>query len=125
MVINMEANLSLKLVKIFRVYLKVLPIILAITSFANCFLAYLGFQFKIYAHMFFFLIISFIYVASYVLKFCEYHRISLHYIVIIYIINCYDYYIGIPINYIELFMMYSMITFLAIIVGIYLKLKQI
>lgn len=121
----MEANLSLKLVKIFRVYLKVLPIILAITSFANCFLAYLGFQFKIYAHMFFFLIISFIYVASYVLKFCEYHRISLHYIVIIYIINCYDYYIGIPINYIELFMMYSMITFLAIIVGIYLKLKHI
>ena len=125
MVINMEANLSLKLVKIFRVYLKVLPIILAITSFANCFLAYLGFQFKIYAHIFFFLIISFIYVASYVLKFCEYHRISLHYIVIIYIINCYDYYIGIPINYIELFMMYSMITFLAIIVGIYLKLKHI
>lgn len=125
MVINMEANLSLKLVKIFRVYLKVLPIILAITSFANCFLSYLGFQFKIYAHIFFFLIISFIYVASYVLKFCEYHRISLHYIVIIYIINCYDYYIGIPINYIELFMMYSMITFLAIIVGIYLKLKHI
>ena len=125
MVINMEANLSLKLVKIFRVYLKVLPIILAITSFANCFLAYLGFQFKIYAHIFFFLIISFIYVASYVLKFCEYHRISLHYIVVIYIINCYDYYIGIPINYIELFMMYSMITFLAIIVGIYLKLKHI
>lgn len=125
MVINMEANLSLKLVKIFRVYLKILPIILAITSFANCFLAYLGFQFKIYAHIFFFLIISFIYVASYVLKFCEYHRISLHYIVIIYIINCYDYYIGIPINYIKLFMMYSIITFLAIIVGIYLKLKHI
>lgn len=125
MVINMEERLNLKLVKIFRIYLKVLPIILAITSFANCFLAYLGFQFKVYAHIFFFLIISFIYVASYVLKFCEYHRISLHYIVIIYIINCYDYYIGIPIDYIELFMIYSIITFIAIIIGIYLKLKQI
>ena len=125
MVINMEEKLSIKLVKIFRIYLKLLPIILAITSFANCFLAYLGFQFKIYAHIFFFLIISFIYVASYVLKFCEYHRISLHYIVLVYIINCYDYYIGIPINYIELFMMYSMITFVAIIIGIYLKLKHI
>lgn len=125
MVINMEEKLSLKLVKIFRIYLKVLPIILAITSFTNCFLSYLGFQFKIYAHIFFFLIISFIYVASYVLKFCEYHRISLHYIVIIYIINCYDYYIGIPINCIDLFMIYSMITFITIIIGIYLKLKQI
>lgn len=125
MVINMEEKLSIKLVKIFRIYLKVLPIILAITSFANCFLAYLGFQFKIYAHIFFFLIISFIYVASYVLKFCEYHRISLHYIVIIYIINCYDYYIGISINYIELFMLYSMITFITIIIAIYFKLKNI
>ena len=125
MVINMEEKLSIKLVKIFRIYLKVLPIILAITSFANCFLAYLGFQFKIYAHIFFFLIISFIYVASYVLKFCEYHRISLHYIVIIYIINCYDYYIGIPINYIGLFMLYSMITFITIFIAIYLKLKHI
>lgn len=123
--INMEEKLSIKLVKIFRIYLKILPIILAITSFTNCLLAYLGFQFKIYAHIFFFLIISFIYVASYVLKFCEYHRISLHYIVLIYTINCYDYYIGIPINYIELFMMYSMITFVTIIIAIYLKLNHI
>ena len=123
--INMEEKLSIKFVKVFKIYLKVLPIILAITSFSNCLLSYLGFQFKIYAHIFFFLIISFIYVASYVLKFCEYHRISLHYIVIIYIINCYDYYIGIPINYIELFMMYSIITFITIIIAIYLKLKRI
>ena len=121
----MEGNLSLRLVKIFRVYLKILPVILAITSFANCTLAYLGIQLKVYAHIFFLFIISFIYIASYVLKFCEYHRISLHYIVIIYIINCYDYYIGIPIDYIEVFMIYSIITFIAIVIGIYLKLKNI
>ena len=125
MVIVMEGNLSLKLVKLFRLYLKVLPIILGITSFANCLLAYFGIQLKIYAHIFFFLIISFIYIASYVLKFCEYHRISLHYIVIIYLINCYDYYIGIPIDYIGLFAIYSIITFIAIIIGIYFKIKRI
>ena len=96
----MEANLSLKLVKIFRVYLKLIPIVLAIASFANYIFAYNGIQLKFLAHLFMILLISFIYVASYVLKFCEYHRISLHYIVIIYIINCYDYYIGIPINYV-------------------------
>ena len=123
--INMEANLSLKLVKIFRVYLKLIPIVLAIASFVNCIFAYNGIQLKFLAHLFMILLISFIYVASYVLKFCEYHRISLHYIVIIYIINCYDYYIGIPINYIELFMMYSIITFVAIVIGIYFKLKHI
>lgn len=125
MVINMEEKLSIKLVKIFRIYLKLIPVVLAIASFANCIFAYYGIQLKFLAHLFMILLISFIYVASYVLKFCEYHRISLHYIVVIYIINCYDYYIGIPINYIELFMMYSMITFVAIVVGIYLKLKHI
>ena len=125
MVINMEERLSLKLVKIFRIYLKVLPIILAITSFTNCFLSYLGFQFKIYAHIFFFLIISFIYVASYVLKFCEYHRMFLHYIVITYIIKCYDYYIGIPLNDFNMLVIYSIILFFTIIIAIYLKLKHI
>lgn len=121
----MEEKLSLKLVKIFRIYLKILPIILAITSFANCALAFCGIQLKVYTHIFFFLIISFIYVASYVLKFCEYHRISLHYIVTIYIINCYDYYIGIPVYYKELFIIYSIVTFVAICFGIYFKLKNI
>lgn len=125
MVIRMEANLSLKLVKLFRIYLKLIPIILATLSFLNCVVAYFGLELKLLAHAFMFFLISFIYVASYVLKFCEYHRISLHYIVLIYIINCYDYYIGIPINYIELFMMYSMITFITIIIAIYLKLKHI
>ena len=123
--IDMETKLSLKLVKLFRIYLKILPIILATTSFSNCVISYFGVQLKIYAHIFFFLIISFIYISSYVLKFCEYHRISLHYIVIIYIINCYDYYIGIPVNYIELFMIYSIITFIAIFIGICFKIKHI
>ena len=121
----MEENLSLKLVKIFRIYLKLIPILLAIASFVNCIFAYYGIQLKVLAHLFMILLISFVYVASYVLKFCEYHRISLHYIVIIYIINCYDYYIGIPIDYKELFILYSIITFFTIIIAIYLKLKNI
>ena len=123
--INMEANLSLKLVKLLRIYLKLIPVIIAILSFVNCIFAYYGIQLKFLAHAFLFLLIGFVYIASYVLKFCEYHRISLHYIVVIYLINCYDYYIGIPINYIELFMLYSMITFIAIAIGIYFKLMNI
>ena len=123
--IKMEANLSLKLVKLLRIYLKLIPILIAILSFANCVCAYFGMQLKFLAHAFLFLLIGFVYIASYVLKFCEYHRISLHYIVVIYIINCYDYYIGIPVDYIELFMIYSMITFITIIIAIYFKLKNI
>ena len=42
--------------------------------------------------------IVFLYLSSYVFKFCEYHRMFLHYVVVTWIINTIDYYIGIPIN---------------------------
>ena len=43
----------------------------------------------------------FLYLSSYVFKFCEYHRMFLHYVVVTWIINTIDYYIGIPINDLE------------------------
>lgn len=121
----MEEKLSLKLVKIFRIYLKIIPILLLILNATNCVISYFGYEFKLIAHSFVFLLISFIYIASYVLRFCEYHRIGLHYTVVIYLINCYDYYVGIPTSDFEMLMIYSIITFIAIIIAIYLKLKNI
>lgn len=123
--IKTEEKLSLKLVKLFRIYLKLIPIILATLSYLNCVVAYFGIQVKVLAHCFMFFLISFIYVASYVLKFCEYHRMFLHYIVIIYLINCYDYYIGISFNDTEMFIFAGIITFLVMLLTLYLKLKYI
>lgn len=40
----------------------------------------------------------FMYLSSYVFKFCSYHRIFLHYILFNIVINCIDWYIGIPLN---------------------------
>ena len=125
MVIRMEANLSLKLVKIFRIYLKLIPIVLATLSFLNCVIAYFGLELKLLAHAFMFFLISFIYIASYVLKFCEYHRMFLHYIVVIYIINCVDYYIGIPFNDIEILITTFILTFIMLVITLYLRLKRI
>lgn len=123
--IKEEAKLSLKLVKLFRIYLKLIPIILAILSYLNCVVAYFGIQVKVLAHAFMFFLISFIYIASYVLKFCEYHRMFLHYIVVIYLINCYDYYIGISFNDTEMFIVTGILTFLAMVLTLYFKLKNI
>ena len=121
----MEEKLSLKLVKVFRIYLKLIPIVLATLSFLNCVVAYFGLEFKLLAHAFMFFLISFIYVASYVLKFCEYHRMFLHYIVVIYIINCIDYYIGIPFNDIEILITTFILTFIMLVITLYLRLKRI
>lgn len=123
--INVEEKLSLKLVKLFRIYLKLIPITLAILYFINTIISYFGIQIKLIAHIFVALCISFIYLASYVLRFCEYHRMFLHYVVVLYLLKCYDYYIGIPLDDFNLFVMYSCITFIILIITLYLRLKRI
>ena len=67
----------------------------------------------------------FLYLVSYTFRFCAYHRMFLHYVVALYLIKCYDYYIGIPLNDFNLLVMYSCITFIALIITLYLKLKNI
>lgn len=127
MVTNMEEkrNVNKKLLVIFRFMLKLIPIVLAILQVLNTIIAYFGIHIKAFAHCFVFCLIGFIYIASYLLKFCEYHRMFLHYIVIIYIINCIDYYIGIPFNDYNLFIMYSIITIIALFLILYFKIKNI
>ena len=99
--------------------------ILAILYFINTIISYFGIQIKLIAHVFVFLCISFIYLSSYVLHFCEYHRMFLHYIVIMYLIKCYDYYIGIPVGDFDMLIIYSIISFISLVIILYLKLKKI
>jgi hypothetical protein len=40
----------------------------------------------------------FMYLTSYVFKFCNYHRIFIHYIAFVELLNLTDYYFGIPIS---------------------------
>ena len=125
--INMEENqkLNRKLLVIFKWSLKLIPIILAGLQGLNTIISYFGIHIKAFAHCFVFCLIGFVYIASYLLKFCEYHRMFLHYIVIIYIINCIDYYIGIPINDYDLLILYSIITTISLFIILYLKIKNI
>lgn len=46
----------------------------------------------------------FLYLASYVFRFCEYHRMFLHYVVANNALTYADYYIGLPIDNATLFM---------------------
>ena len=124
---NMEENqkLNRKLLVIFKWSLKLIPMILAGLQGLNTIISYFGIHIKAFAHCFVFCLIGFVYVASYLLKFCEYHRMFLHYIVIIYIINCIDYYIGIPIDDYDLLILYSIITIISLFIILYLKIKNI
>ena len=68
--------------------------------------------------------ILFIYVASYTFRFCEYHRIFLHYIVVTWIINIIDLYIGIPVNDIEYLCLKMIVVGVSLFIILYFYLKR-
>ena len=97
----MAENLSNKtLYKIFLVLLKIIPMIISFCMILNTFLSYLYINTEILSIFggVSFLTIVFLYIASYVFKFCNYNRMFIHYITIQWIINLIDYYIGIPLS---------------------------
>lgn len=65
--------------------------------------------------------ILYLYVASYVFKLCNYYRMFLHYSVIVDLINVYDYYVGLPLDDLNLFMILMTISIITMLIVIYLK----
>nr|DAI45556.1 MAG TPA: hypothetical protein [Bacteriophage sp.] len=70
------------------------------------------------------LTLLFLYISSYVFKFCKYHRMFIHYTTLIWALNILDLYVGIPINDRELLIMYLSITGIFLFVILYLYVKS-
>lgn len=119
----MEVNSTKNLVKKFVLATKILPMVIAAIHFTNILISYLyGNDIPLnYIGGVSLLSVLYLYFASYVFKLCEYYRMFLHYIVICNVINIYDYYIGLPINDIEYFMILIILTIIMMFIVIYLK----
>ena len=80
--------------------LKIIPMLLALSAMLNMLCDFLGINGFILSYIggISLFPLMFIYLASYVFKFCEYHRMFLHYVVVVNIINCVDHYVGIPVS---------------------------
>lgn len=109
------------LMKIFLLLLKVIPMCIAFIFCINTILSYYGIDIKILNYLVYFLLFGFIYFASYLLHFCEYHRVFLHYCIGIMCINIVDYYIGIPVSDFTMLMIYSIITAICLFLVLYYK----
>ena len=86
-------NLRSKLLyKIELRLLKIIPMILAFTALLNSILSYFNIDLYILSYIGGISIFTmvFLYLSSYVFKFCEYHRMFLHYVVVTWIINTND-----------------------------------
>ena len=120
-----EANLNKALYKIQLYLIKVIPMVMAFISLVNTVFSYYDIDLPILSYIggYSILTIVFLYLASYVFKFCEYHRMFIHYIVVNWALNIYDAYIGIPLNDRGLLITYLTVTgiFLFIILYLYVK----
>lgn len=105
---------SKTLYKFELILLKFIPFILAFVCFLNTVFSYFGIDLEFLAHIggISLLTLLFLYVSSYVFKFCLYHRLALHYVVINNVLNIYDYYIGVPLDDRNLFILYLVIAFI-------------
>ena len=114
------------LYKVTVIVLKILPMILAFITLLNSILSYFNIDLVILSYIggVSLITILFIYVTSYTFKFCEYHRIFLHYILVTWIINIIDLYIGIPINNLEYLCLQMIIAGISLFIILYFYLKR-
>lgn len=120
-------QLNIKLYKLLILSSKVFPILIALCYLLNVVLSYFGMNDVPLNYLggMSFIPLLYLYITSYTLKLCNYHRIYLHYIVLVDIINILDFYYFIPLNNLEYVMLFLILFILAMFITLYLKLKKI
>ena len=121
-----ENGVGKVLYKIELLLIKVIPFIIMFCYVLNSILYYFDIE-VIFLSTFSGLSILtwiFLYISSFVFKFCIYHRLPLYYILTIDIINYYDYLIGLPISDKRLFVLDIIIIGIFLLFIVYFKFKQ-
>ena len=123
-----EESLSRVLYKAVIVAIKVIPILIATLFLVRSILSCIEVDVTWLSYLCGMSLIPllFMYLVSYAFKFCTYHRMFLHYIVVNDAINYIDYYIGIPLQYHELLRLHIIIAgvFLLLIIYYHQKWKK-
>ena len=106
--------------------LKVIPMLLAFLAILNTMFGFLGIDCSIISMLggISFLPLVFLYLASFVFRFCVYHRMFLHYILVNNILEFVDYYIGIPIDTFNLFVLHVILIGLFLFLVLYFYRKE-
>ena len=121
------ANLKNKsLYKVEILLLKIIPMLLAGIHLLNSTLSYFYIDCYILSYIGSVSLIplSFLYLSSYVFRFCIYHRVFLHYISINEIILILDTHIGLPVSDLEYFCLQMSIFGISLFLFLYLYVKS-
>lgn len=104
---------------------KYIPILIAVTVLIDAILSYFNIYLETlnYIAGTSFLTLIPMYISSYAYKFCEYHRMIIHYIFTHKIITIIDLYIGIPVSDLILLSIYLVVAGIFIMIILYLHQK--
>ena len=124
----MDVEVNLKLSdfhksKLFVGYLKILPMLIAGLYLLNTALSYFDIDWPIISYMANFFLWLFVMVASYRLKFCEYHRMFLWYIFTNNILCIVDTEIGLPISNWNYFILHIIVAGIFLFLVLYFHQK--
>lgn len=105
--------------------LKVMPMLLAVIYLVNTVLSYYDIIIPVLSYIggLSFIPLVFMYVSSYVFRFCSYHRMFLHYIVVNDSINLIDYYYTLPISDWELLILHMSVASIILFIILYMYVK--
>lgn len=104
-----EKRVSKKWYKLTLGLLKIIPMLLALCDGLNTLTFLLGYDtplFSLFGGVSF-LTLVFLYLVSYVFRFCIYHRMFLHYVLVNNLISLADYMIGLPVDFLGLCCIFS------------------
>lgn len=123
----MEGALKSKyLYKILLLLLKYIPILISLVYIINTITAIFGIDLPVLSAIAGMSLLPwvFIYVATWVFRFCIYHRMFLYYILATDLTNIIDYYIHIPVDYYWILMIHGIITGISLFLILYFYVKK-
>lgn len=121
--IAVEENLNKHLYRAVLYLTKTIPVIISGIYLVNTVLSYMYIDIAALSYIVQFLFILYMYITSFAFKFCKWHRMFIHYILVILILNIIDYHIGIPVSDKGLFLLYIILTSAFLFTIIYYKVK--
>lgn len=123
----MEGALKNKyLYKILILLLKYIPILISLVYIINTIIAIFGIDLPVLSIIAGMSLLPwvFIYIATWVFKFCIYHRMFLYYILVTDLTNIIDYYIHIPVDYYGIIVIHCIITGISLFLILYFYVKK-
>jgi hypothetical protein len=106
--------------------LKILPMVMAFSYLMMTLCAHLQVPWQLPFHYLGIVIapLAFMYLASYVFRFCNYHRVFIHYIAFVELLNITDYYYRIPISNEAICTVHYGVTAVFLLTALYLYIKK-